>query len=59
VAAGLDIDLANEGDADGGDDEGGWDAEDYVVPEGEVVSIARRPARLLAHDQVRCRTQQR
>jgi hypothetical protein len=30
-----------------------------VVPEGEVISVARRPARLFTHDQVRCRSQKR
>ncbi|TVU48677.1 hypothetical protein EJB05_08322, partial [Eragrostis curvula] len=55
----LDVDLSDERDADGGDDEGGGDAENEVVPEGEIVGVARRPASLLAHDQVRRRPQQR
>jgi hypothetical protein len=59
AGAGLDVELSDERDADDGDDDGGGDAEDDVVPEGEVVCVARRPASLLAHDQVRRRPQQR
>ena len=47
--------LSDEGNADGGDDEGGGDAEDEVVPEGELVGVAGCPACLLAHDEVRRR----
>ena len=54
-----DVDLSDEGYADGGDDEGGGHAEDDVLPEGEVVGVARRPPSLLAHDQVRRRPQER
>ena len=52
------VDDADERYANGGDDERGGGAEDDVAPEGEVVCVARHPARLLAHDEVRRRPQQ-